>query len=118
MHSEPLLPHLEDTVRGAVNSQVTPQTLEDEHLNIVQRTAIHYAKLAMHLMDDVNLVITASLEMQFRHNPEIIAKEVYKKWISGTGRKPISWQTLVCVLRDIQLNSLAEEIEAALKHLG
>ena len=89
----------------------------DEHLNIVQRTAIHYAKLAMHLLDDVNLVITASLEMQFHHNPEIIAKEVYKKWISGTGRKPISWQTLVCVLRDIQLNSLAEEIEAALKHL-
>ena len=90
----------------------------DEYLNIVQRTASHYAKLAMHLLDDVNCVITESLEMQFHHNPERIATAVYMNWISGTGRKPISWQTLVCVLRDIQLNSLAEEIEAALKHLG
>eukprot|EP00731_Ephydatia_muelleri_P021695 Em0014g286a len=88
----------------------------DEHLNIVQRTAIHYAKLAMHLLDDVNLVITASFEMQFQHDPERIAREVYNKWISGTGRKPVSWQTLVGVLRDIQLNSLADEIEAALEH--
>eukprot|EP00731_Ephydatia_muelleri_P021692 Em0014g283a len=90
----------------------------NEQLKIVQRTATHYTELAMHLLDDVNLNITESLEMQFQRDPERIARDVYKKWISGTGRKPVSWQTLVGVLRDIQLNSLADEIENAVKHLA
>ena len=87
-------------------------------LNIVQRTASHYAKLVMHLLCDVNGDTIASLELQFHHNPERIATDVYRNWISGTGRKPISWQTLIGVLRDIGLISLADEIETALVHLG
>ena len=90
----------------------------DEHLNIVQRTATHYTELALHLLDDVNLNITESLEMQFQRDPERIARDVYKKWISGTGKKPISWRTLIGVLRDIELISLADEIKTALEHLG
>ena len=31
--------------------------------------------------------------------------------VCGTGRRPATWQTLVCVLRDIELNSLADDIE-------
>ena len=89
---------------------------ENKRLNIVQRTASHYAKLAMHLLDDENRVITAILEVLFHHNPERIATDVYEKWISGTGRKPISWRTLIDVLREIGLISLAEEIETALEH--
>ena len=91
---------------------------ENKRLNIVQRTASHCAELAMHLLYDVNFDTIASLEVRFYHNPERIATAVYMNWISGTGRKPISWQTLIGVLRDIQLNSLADEIETALEHLG
>ncbi|KAL5475152.1 hypothetical protein EMCRGX_G027217 [Ephydatia muelleri] len=85
-------------------------------LNIIQRTANHYAKLAMHLLDDRNGDITAGLEEQFQRNPVKIVTAVYMNWISGTGRKPISWRTLIGVLRDIGLISLAEELETALEH--
>ena len=78
----------------------------------------HYAELGMHLLDDRNGDTIASQEEQFQRNPVKIATAVYKNWISGTGRKPISWRTLLGVLRDIELNSLAEEIETALKHLN
>ena len=91
---------------------------ENKRLNIVERTASHYAKLAMHLLCDVNCDTIASLEKQFQRDPEIIATTVYKKWISGTGKKPISWRTLIDVLREIRLISLAEEIENALEHPG
>ena len=43
-----------------------------------------------------------------------IVTAVYKKWISGTGRQPATWQTLVGVLRDIEVNTLADDIEATL----
>ena len=87
-------------------------------LNIIQRTANHYAELAMHLLDDRNGDITAGLEEQFQRNPVKIVTAVYMNWISGTGRKPISWRTLIGVLRDIGLISLAEELETALEHSG
>ena len=56
--------------------------------------------------------MTDILEVQYQNDSERIVREV---WISGIGKKPVTWQTLVDVLRDIQLNSLAYEIDTALK---
>ena len=33
------------------------------------------------------------------------------KWIGGQGRRPLSWATLIKVLKDVQLSELAREIE-------
>ena len=81
-----------------------------KNLNIIQRTSANYAKLAMFLLNDDNCDIVDSL----KGNPEEIVITVYKKWISGSGRRPVTWQTLVEVLREIELNCLADEIETAL----
>eukprot|EP00731_Ephydatia_muelleri_P005460 Em0002g1636a len=45
-------------------------------------------------------------------DPIQITTAVYKKWISGTGRKPVTWQTLVDVLREIELNRVADDIDS------
>ena len=31
--------------------------------------------------------------------------------MTGRGKKPVSWETLIIVLRDIELSALASEIE-------
>eukprot|EP00731_Ephydatia_muelleri_P012929 Em0007g239a len=82
--------------------------------NIIQKTSTCYTNLAMYLLDDDNCEIVDSLKEKCHGDPEEIVTAVYKKWISGTGRKPVTWQTLLDVLREIELNSLAEEIETAL----
>ena len=82
--------------------------------NIIQRTSTCYTNLAMYLLDDDNCEIVDSLKEKCHGDPVEITRAVYKKWIFGTGRQPVTWQTLVDVLREIQLNSLAEEIEIAL----
>ena len=84
-------------------------------LNIIQRTSTHYTNLSMFLLDDVNQHIVNSLKEKFHHDPEKIVTAVYERWIAGTGRKPVTWQTLVDVLRYIQLNSLADEIDTVPK---
>ena len=38
--------------------------------------------------------------------------EVIEEWVVGKGIHPITWKTLTEVLRDIELSTLAEEIEA------
>ena len=69
----------------------------------------------MYLLDDDNCDIVEDLEEKYHHDPVKIITNIYKKWISGTGRKPVTWQTLVGVLRDIELNSLADEIGDAIQ---
>ena len=86
-----------------------------KNLNIIQKTSIHYANLGMILLDDKNQEKVDGLKMKHCNDPVDIVTAIYKMWINGTGRKPVTWQTLIDVLKDIELSSLAEEIETGLK---
>ena len=39
--------------------------------------------------------------------------EILKEWIADRGRQPVTWNTLIEVLHDIELSTLARETEAA-----
>ena len=41
-----------------------------------------------------------------------ISIEVIEQWVAGKDIDPVNWKTLTEVLRDIELSTLAEEIEA------
>ena len=65
----------------------------------------------MHLLDDLNANKVCNIEEKHRGNVERINTEILQEWAKGRGKKPVSWQTLTEVLRDIQLGVLANEIE-------
>ena len=48
------------------------------------------------------------------NDAEQINIEVLTQWLTGRGKQPVTWATLVEVLRDIELSTLAGEIEAVL----
>ena len=50
------------------------------------------------------------------NDAEEINKDILEQWIAGKGRQPVKWKTLTEVLREIELNTLAEEIEAVKCH--
>ena len=50
------------------------------------------------------------------NDAEQINMEIFRQWINGRGKHPITWKTLVEVLRDIELNVLAGEIEVVKCH--
>ena len=88
---------------------------EKRTINIIQRTGTSFEKLGMFLLEDDNGDIIDSLKEACHHDPIQITTAVYKKWISGTGRKPVTWQTLVDVLREIDLNRVADDIDSTVK---
>ena len=47
---------------------------------------------------------------------EQINMEVLQQWLAGRGKHPITWKTLTQVLQDIELSTLAGEIEAVKCH--
>ena len=55
----------------------------------------------MYLLNDKNCDIIDRVKEKCHGE---IVTAVHMKWVKGAGRKPVLWQTLVDVLRDIQLN--------------
>ena len=45
------------------------------------------------------------------YDAEEINTEVLQEWLTGKGKQPVNWATLVEVLHDIELSTLAVEIE-------
>ncbi len=48
---------------------------------------------------------------QHRDNVEEINLDVLQKWVNGEGRLPVTWGTLIEVLYDTELNTLAADIQ-------
>ena len=46
------------------------------------------------------------------YDAEQINMEILQEWLAGRGKQPVTWATLVEILRDIELTALANEIEA------
>ena len=80
-------------------------------INIPQEIASNYYYFGLHLLDDPNGTRVKNIEHDYR-KIEQINTEILQEWATGRGKKPVSWETLIEVLCDIELGTLASEIEA------
>ena len=80
------------------------------NVRIIERIGVHYHHLSILLLNDATGAITAAIEAMYRDQNRI-TEAILQKWLEGTGRAPQTWATLITVLREIELNVLAKEIE-------
>ena len=83
-------------------------------INIIQRIAGKSHILGICLLKDRNGDITKNIEDKYKDDKCRIAEEIIHTWLEGTGKTPQSWATLVTVLREIQMDALAHEIEQSI----
>ena len=88
--------------------------LDDVH--IIERIGVDYRDIATELVNDIHGTILPAIEKdQLGKTDEIIAT-IFRRWLAGKGRQPVTWQTLVDVLRDTaKLHNLADDIVSALE---
>ena len=84
---------------------------KQQTINIPQEIGSNYYQFGLHLLDDPNGTRVHNLELEYRQNAERINTEILREWVTGRGKKPVTWETLTEVLHDIQLSALASEIE-------
>ena len=84
-------------------------------MDIIQRIGTYHTVFGIFLLNDENGVITAAIAQQRMGNAHQINQEVLMKWLQGQGRHPVSWKTLVDVLKSINLNVLAADIGDSLQ---
>ena len=81
-------------------------------INVPQEIGVKYYQFGLLLLEDHNGAKIDSIAHKHRDVPEQVNMEVLKEWITGRGKHPVTWKTLVEVLHDIELSTLAGEIEA------
>ena len=65
------------------------------------------------LLDDKTAAEVTAIVKEHHQNAADINLEILRLWIGGKG-KPLSWNTLINVLKDIGLGTLASDIQDGL----
>ena len=81
-------------------------------VNIPVEIATKYVEFGTFLLDDRTGSRVKIMEHQHHYDAKRINTEILKEWLTERGKQPVTWATLIEVLRDIELSTLADEIEA------
>ena len=86
--------------------------IDGKVLNIPVEIATKYVQFGTFLLDDPNGSRVKIMARKYQHDAEQINTEIVQEWLTGKGKQPMTWATLVEVLRDVELSTLAGDIEA------
>ena len=90
------------------------ETSSGSTINIAQEIGRHYSTLGPLLLNDDTGAETLAIVSQQQRDVELINNEILKRWLHGQGKRPVSWFTLIGVLKDVGLLDLAQKIEGDL----
>ena len=81
-------------------------------INIPVEIATKYVRFGTFLLDDRTGSRVKIMAHKHLNDAERINTEILQEWLTGRGKQPVTWTTLVKVLCDIELSTLAGKIEA------
>ena len=81
-------------------------------INIPLEISTKYVQFGAFLLDDRTGSRVKNIAHKHHYDAERINTEILQEWLTGRGKQPVNWATLTDVLRDIELSTLAGEIEA------
>ena len=78
-------------------------SFSNKKVNFAQNIGVNYLKFGIFLLEDSNGDIMKALEKEHHINVEEINVAILKQWLKGMGVKPVTWSTLVSVLKNVGL---------------
>ena len=85
---------------------------DGREISIPVEIGVKYFEFGIFLLDDQSGSRVKSMASKYQNVAKQINIEILQEWLEGSGKKPVSWATLVKVLHDIGLSTLADEIAA------
>lgn len=87
------------------------ETSSGENIKILEQIGTHYSDFGILLLQDKNGAVVQSIIEEANNKAVKINRDILTKWLEGTGKQPITWATLIGVLKDINLRVLAKKLE-------
>ena len=81
--------------------------------NVAELVGANFTELGIFLLKDNGAKVEA-LEKEQLLNSKKINMAILIQWLQGKGAHPVTWSTLIDVLRKIGLGTLADDIEGGL----
>ena len=82
-------------------------------INIAEKISTEYYQFGIQLLDDEDGSHIRAIEHRHLRDAVRINTDILEEWLQGRGVQPVSWTTLVKVLEDIDLGTLASDIREA-----
>ena len=89
-----------------------PSLPELLRLKVPQQVGANYSTFGIFLLNDRTGSRVQSLKQACLGNPEDVMLRILQEWLEGKGL-PVTWESLVQTLRDTNLSTLADEIQAS-----
>ena len=86
-------------------------------LRIIQRIQAKYKLLSTLLLNDKDGTVTEAITIANFYQPDDITYAILSKWLSSSGRQPVTWATFIAVVKEVGLTELAQDIEKQMKLL-
>ena len=86
-----------------------------ERIGIHKMIGAKYKTFGIILLNDSDGRTVDTISTNEEGDTEDINIEILKRWVQGAGRQPATWRTLVQVLKQSSLTTLAKEIEDKIK---
>ena len=83
---------------------------DNTEVHIVKEIGTKYEQFGILLLQDRTGASVKNIAHRCSNDPERINTEILRQWLAGMGKLPVTWATLVEVLRDIGLSTLADGI--------
>ena len=80
-------------------------------VNLSQKIGTSYEDFGMILLEDHDGDRTDAIARELHGNAGDINMRIFRLWQKGEGLQPVSWATLVDVLQDMGLDTLARDIQ-------
>ena len=99
------------TLRAVFTFLVEPPSLPELlRLKVHQQVGANYSMFGIFLLNDKTGSRIDSIEEYCRGNPEKITRKILQEWLEGKGL-PVTWETLIQTLREVELTVLADHIQ-------
>ena len=82
-------------------------------INIPEQIGTKYRMFGILLLNDKGGAEVSAIIKEYHKDAAEINLEILRRWIEGKG-KPLGWDTLINVLQNIQLGTLASDIKDGL----
>ena len=86
---------------------------QEKRINIPQEIGTQYKTFGTILLEDDSGARVDNIVHEYRERAERINTEILQEWLNGRGKLPVTWETLVEVLHDIELSVLAGDISTS-----
>ena len=83
----------------------------ERKVNIPLEIGTKYVRFGTLILEDANGTRVSNLQHKYQRDPEQINTEIFREWLNGKGKQPVTWATLIEVLCDISAISAVHATE-------